>query len=173
MGETELTRSSIKFDGRILNRGFWLYVIDIHSADDRYLYVGRTGDSSSANATSPFVRIGQHLDLRPNAKGNALLRNLRSVGLDPCLCTMEMIAVGPIFPEERDFSAHRLVRDRVAALECGLAHALRESGYKVLGQHTTSCEPDRKLLAEALSLINARLAESRAEKSTLTDAGIS
>ncbi len=88
---------SIKFDGRVLDRGFWLYVIDIDSPQGRRLYVGRTGDSSSAKASSPFSRIGQHLDCRPHAKGNALARNLRRAGIEPQACKMEMIAVGPIF----------------------------------------------------------------------------
>jgi len=60
---------SIKFDGRLLDRGFWLYVIDIHGPADRHLYVGRTGDSSSPNAASPFSRIGQHLDPRHGPRG--------------------------------------------------------------------------------------------------------
>src|SRR5208283_183820 len=66
---------SVRFDGKVLNRRVWLYVIDIQSPMGRYLDVGRTGDSSSANAASPFARIGQHLDFRPTAKGNTLARN--------------------------------------------------------------------------------------------------
>src|SRR2546430_5631539 len=77
----EMESYSIKFDGRVLERGFWLYVIDIFTPEGRRLYVGRTGDSSSCNAGSPFSRIGQHLDCRANAKGNALARNLRAVGI--------------------------------------------------------------------------------------------
>ena len=98
---------SIPFDGRVLNRGFWVYVVDVHSPSGRYVYVGRTGDSSSANAASPFSRIGQHLDFRKKAKGNALARNLRSVGVDPRAYRLEMIAVGPLFPEQKNFDDHR------------------------------------------------------------------
>ncbi len=46
---------------------------------------------------------------------------------------MEMLAVGPISPEERDFASHRPVRDHMAALEQGVAEALRQHGYRVLG----------------------------------------
>jgi len=148
---------SIKFDGHVLDRGFWLYVIDIKSPQGRRLYVGRTGDSSSANASSPFSRIGQHLDSRLHAKGNALARNLQKVGIEPRTCKMEMIAVGPIFPEEADFILHRRVRDRVAALEKALAAALRQRGYMVLGKHSSSLKPDSTKLAEVLPFIEMRL----------------
>jgi hypothetical protein len=67
-----LNSYSMSFDGNVLARGFWLYVWDIRGPSFRRLYVGRTGNSSSPNAQSPFKRIGQHLDPSPNAKGNAL-----------------------------------------------------------------------------------------------------
>jgi hypothetical protein len=63
---------SMMFDGHLLNRGFWLYVWDIKGSISHHVYVGRTGDSSSCHASSPFNRIGQHLDPRATAKGNAL-----------------------------------------------------------------------------------------------------
>jgi len=151
---------SIKFSGKVLNRGFWLYVIDVRSRQGRHLYVGRTGDSSSSNAGSPFSRIGQHLDSRPNAKGNALARNLRQAGVEPALSSMEMIAVGPLFPEEREFGAHRPVRDQVAALEHGLAGALRGQGYSVLGRHSAPCEPNGARLKAIVRLVTDRLAEN-------------
>jgi len=52
----------MSFDGHILQRGFWLYVWRIEFEGKQYYYVGRTGDSSSAHVSSPFNRIGQHLD---------------------------------------------------------------------------------------------------------------
>lgn len=155
---------SIKFDGHVLDRGFWLYVIDIKAPQGRRLYVGRTGDNSSANASSPFSRIGQHLDCRTHAKGNALARNLQKVGIEPRACKMEMIAVGPIFPEEREFIVHQPVRDRVAALEKALATALRQRGYIVLGKHSSSLEPDGAKLAEVLRLVEVRLRKGGAVK---------
>jgi len=45
MALLEVESYSIKFDGRVLERGFWLYVIDIFTTEGRRLYVGRTGDS--------------------------------------------------------------------------------------------------------------------------------
>lgn len=155
---------SIKFDGRVLDRGFWLYVIDIEAPQGRYLYVGRTGDSSSPNASSPFSRIGQHFDCRPHAKGNSLARNLQKVGIEPQICKMEMIAVGPIFPEEKDFIAHQRVRDQAAALERALAMVLRQHGHIVLGNHSSSLEPDSKILAEVLRLVEARLRKTGSVK---------
>ncbi len=149
---------SIKFDGRVLDRGFWLYVIEILAPEGRRLYVGRTGDSSSSNAASPFARIGQHLDCRVNAKGNALARNLRAVGINPSTCSMEMIAIGPIFPEERVFALHKPVRDEMASLEGAVALALKQRGFIVLGKHSVPREPDAAKLAEVLRLVEKRLA---------------
>jgi hypothetical protein len=157
MTQQEPPAYSIKFHGGVLKRGFWLYVVDIRPPAGRYLYVGRTGDSSSANASSPFVRIGQHLDSRPNAKGNTLSRNLRQAGIDPSLCGMEMIAIGPIFPEEHEFASHRPIRDQVAALEYALAQALRERGHRVLGKHSAPCGPDVNRLTEIIRAIDTRL----------------
>lgn len=55
----------VAFDGAFLRRGFWLYVWEVVAPDGaEYLYVGRTGDSSSPYAQSPFVRMGQHLGFR-------------------------------------------------------------------------------------------------------------
>jgi hypothetical protein len=149
---------SIKFDGRVLDRGFWLYVIDILAPKGRRLYVGRTGDSSSSNAGSPFARIGQHLSCRVNAKGNALARNLRAVGINPSTCSMEMIAIGPMFPEERVFTLHKPVRDEMARLERALALALRQRGFIVLGKHSASRGPESSKLAEVLRLVVRKLA---------------
>jgi hypothetical protein len=150
---------SIKFDGRVLERGFWIYVIDIVTVDGRRLYVGRTGDSSSCNAGSPFVRIGRHLERRANAKGNALARNLRALGINPSACSMEMIAIGPLFPEEHTFPAHKRVRDVMAALEGAVATALKQRGFTVLGKHSVSHAPDAGKLNELLKLIEKKLAK--------------
>ena len=161
MSAQELKCYSIKFDGRVLERGFWLYVIDIVTDENRRLYVGRTGDSSSCNAGSPFARIGQHLDWRTNAKGNALARNLRAVGIDPSTCGIEMIAIGPLFVEEATFSAHKRVRDVMAGLEGAVATALRQRGFIVLGKHSVAHAPDPRQLNEVLGLIEKKL-QSRA-----------
>jgi hypothetical protein len=154
----EMESYSIKFDGRVLERGFWLYVIDIFTPEGRRLYVGRTGDSSSCNAGSPFSRIGQHLDCRANAKGNALARNLRAVGINPSTCRMEMIAIGPMFPEEQTFGAHKRVRDVMGGLEGAVAAALRQQGFTVLGKHSVRHSPDSRKLNEVLRLIERELA---------------
>ena len=73
----------MSFQGEVLERGFWLYIWEIVNGSNRYFYVGRTGDSSSAHAASPFNRIGQHLDFRENAKGNSLAKRLNEVGINP------------------------------------------------------------------------------------------
>ena len=68
-----------------------------------------------------------------------------------------MIAIGPVFPEEKNFALHRPVRDQVAALEKGLAGALRDRGYAVLGHHSCALQPDQSQLSDVLRLVEARL----------------
>lgn len=129
----------LTFPGAMTQRGFWLYVWRITSFDgNEFLYVGRTGDSSSLNASSPFARMGRHLD--PKGKANALHQHLtkREVGVNPQECAeFKMFAHGPLFLEPKDGGTmdedeFRRRRDIVAALEQALADALRCGGYRVL-----------------------------------------
>ncbi len=149
---------AMSFDGALLRRGFWLYVWRITTGDRTALYVGRTGDTSSPNASSPFKRIGQHLDGGPNAKGNVLARQLTRAGLAPENCTFEMVAVGPLFPEQDDMERHRAVRDQAAALERALADHLRTAGHEVLGDHPRAAEYDDALFREVIRIVDERLA---------------
>ncbi len=144
----------MEFSGKLLKRGFWLYVWDI-KGNSRHLYVGRTGDSSSANASSPFRRIGQHLDTRLNAKGNALGRQLRSAGIEPESCTFEMTAIGPIFAEQASMLDHEPLRDKTAALEKALALELRRRGYSVLGTHSSRTDADPALFQQVLGKLDS------------------
>ena len=138
---------TMRFDGALLSRGFWLYVWTIICNDRVVLYVGRTGDSSSPNASSPFRRIGQHLDARPNAKGNALATQLGKVGIDPINCAFEMMAFGPIFPEQDNMDDHKVFRDRAAGLERALADHLLAQGHEVVGTHPRRRPLDAKTRA--------------------------
>jgi hypothetical protein len=147
---------SMTFDGHLLKRGFWLYVWQIRGPLSHHVYVGRTGDSSSPHASSPFKRIAQHLDPSPNAKGNALRKQLRQRGVECDECSFEMVAVGPIFPEQPDFEAHKPVRDRMAALERAIADELGQRGYVVLGTHPRAGSPDPALLQQLRALLNAK-----------------
>jgi hypothetical protein len=146
----------MSFDGSVLARGFWLYVWDIRGSSTRRLYVGRTGDSSSPNAQSPFKRIGQHLDPSPNAKGNALGRQLKGAGIDPLKCKFKMVAIGPVFPEQDTMEQHKPMRDQVAALERALADFLKQQVYDVLGSHPRRVEPDEQLFAQVRNIVESK-----------------
>lgn len=149
----------MEFSGKLLKRGFWLYVWDIREDRRHHIYVGRTGDSSSPNASSPFRRIGQHLDLRVNAKGNALLRQLRKAQVNPEFCTFEMTAIGPIFEEQETMLEHKPLRDKTAALESALAQELRRRGYNVLGSHPRPAQVDPSLLDQLLLQVSSAFPE--------------
>jgi hypothetical protein len=143
----------MEFSGKLLKRGFWLYIWDIKGDKRRHLYVGRTGDSSSPNASSPFRRIGQHLDTSLNAKGNALSRQLKQAGIDAESSSFEMIAIGPIFEERKTFPEHCAFRDQTAALERALADELRQRGYEVLGTHPRPAPPDADLFKHVIAIL--------------------
>lgn len=126
----------LAFDGRILQRGFWLYIWEITPPSGPTVhYVGRTGDSSSLNAQSPFNRMGQHLGF--NVNSNVLRKHLASAQVQPEQCRFRLVSHGPILEESDHPDIHRERRDIVAALEKSLAEALCASGYHVL--NTVRC----------------------------------
>src|SRR5579884_3073429 len=100
----------LRFHGSLLRRGFWLYVCRVAYRRRHFVYVGRTGDSSSINAGSPFTRIGQHLNVKHNARNNMLVRHVRREGLNPEKCSYEVLALGPIYQ-------NRLPRRGIATTE--------------------------------------------------------
>lgn len=138
----------VSFPEEILERGFWLYVWHIVCGKDGFYYVGRTGDSSSQFASSPFSRLGQHLDLRPSAKANTLLKHVREKKLDPLKCTFVLHAYGPLFPEQESLELHRKYRDQIAPLESVLADLLKSKGFPVVGRHGKSKAATEKLRLE-------------------------
>lgn len=126
----------VEFSGSILRRGFWIYVWHVTTGSGgQMVYVGRTGDTSSPNAQSPFRRIGQHVDPNPKSKSNALARNLRKNGIDPVFCHFKFTALGPIYEERQDMKSHVPFRNKAAALERKTADWFRDMGYEVLGSH--------------------------------------
>ncbi len=148
---------TMAFNGALLARGFWLYIWDIRGQGKRIFYVGRTGDSSSANASSPFRRIGQHLDDRPRARANAMARNLRTVGIDPLRCSFRMIGIGPIFEEQRDFGRHKVFRDRAASLEHRVAEHLRSRNLTVIGRHSKPKNQSTRGIQEIIEVVDAQI----------------
>lgn len=156
------TTQFLSFRGPLLQRGFWLYTWEISHEAHKMYYVGRTGDSSSKNANSPFSRVGMHFDIRPNAKANSLLRRLKSEGLSPDACEYRMVAVGPLYPEQADFEAHKPYRNIVATLEHELAKTLLSRGLKVLGKHHPSAALDEALFQHVLKEIDSALFNSAA-----------
>jgi hypothetical protein len=152
----------LRFSGAILERGFWLYAWRIECHKEVFFYVGRTADSSSQYAASPFSRLGQHLNVRPNTKANMLLRHVRRLGLDPLQCSFELLAFGPIFSEQPTLELHRKYRDRIAPLESALAEFLRAKGCEVVGNHGSKRKADPELLAKVQNAFKATLDPSSA-----------
>jgi hypothetical protein len=122
----------------MLERGFWLYVWIIRLRGDRTVhYVGRTGDSSSGHAQSPFGRISGHLG--SNKHSNALRQNLKTHGIDFDQCiSLEVVAHGPLYEEANNIDEHKLPRDKTHALERDLCNAMKDAKYEVLNE--VSCK---------------------------------
>ena len=142
----------VRFSGGILQRGFWLYVWEIMPPEGGALYyVGRTGDSSSTNAQSPFNRMGQHLGFARNS--NMLRRHLGEHGVEPERCIYRLVALGPLEQESKAESRdeHDGRRDRIAAMEQALAATLTAAGCQVMNR-----------VVSRKALDGARFAEVRA-----------
>jgi len=147
----------------MLQRGFWLYVWQVETPKGEMLYVGRTGDNSSPNATAPYTRMGQHLGFAKNQ--NALRKHLLSRGVEPESCAaFHLIAHGPVYPEvEKEegldraaqMDRHKPLRNRVGAMEKALAEILAQAGYTVL--NTVNC--NFALDEDAWSAVRAALAD--------------
>ena len=132
----------LSFPGALVQRGFWLYVWSVTPPrGPELLYVGRTGDSSSPNATAPYTRMGQHLGYRGNQ--NALRAHLKRRGIAPEDCgSFVLTAFGPIYGEiEKDGSdravlmqRHIPLRDNTAVMEQRLCDDLKAAGYEVMNK---------------------------------------
>jgi hypothetical protein len=143
----------LNFNGELLQRGFWLYVWEIQTSSNKFLYyVGRTGDSSSVNAQSPFNRMGQHLGF--NDKSNVLRRHLDGKNIDPETCSFRLIAHGPILKETKTKDEHRKRRDSISAMEKALADEMTAAGYNVI--NTVNCR--KKLNAAKFASVRAAFA---------------
>lgn len=157
--------------GPMLQRGFWLYVWRVEVPDGgEWLYVGRTGDNSSPNASAPYTRMGQHLGVIANQ--NALRARLRDrdIKAENCLA-FHLVAHGPLHPEIAKgegkpraelMDLHRPLRDEVGAYERDLALALEQAGYRVLNtvKWKHHGEPARwKLIKEAFAEDFPRLSQ--------------
>ena len=142
------------FNGGLLERGFWLYVWEITTPQDTHLYyVGRTGDSSSIKAQSPFNRMGQHLGFNKHA--NPLRRYLNAEDVDPERCLFRLVTYGPILEEAPTLEEHRQRRDRTGAMEKALAAAMISAGYRVINDVNCRAKLDAKLFTGVLGAFAA------------------
>lgn len=163
----KLEVSRATFDGAILKRGFWLYLVEVvSSAGRRAVYVGRTGDTSSPYAASLFTRLTGHLDDRKGAKANSLLKRLIDQDLASTDCSYRLVGIGPVFDQQASMEKHKPLRDQVAGLERAVADHLREQGYDVLGDHPKPRMVEATLLATVLNLVDEEFAVPRNKQRT-------
>jgi hypothetical protein len=82
-----------------------------------------------------------------------MTRQIQRAGLDPTRCRFQMVALGPLFPEQRSMESHSPIRDKVAALEREIASFLRRRHYSVLGTHGRSMRLQARLFARVRALV--------------------
>jgi hypothetical protein len=163
----------LSFTGGILQRGFWLYVWEVMPPEGSALYyVGRTGDSSSTNAQSPFNRMSQHLGFAKNS--SMLRRHLSERGVAPEHCAFRLVALGPL--EEESTAESRVVhdsrRDRIAAMEKALAEALSAAGCSVMNRVHSQKMLDSARFAEVRAAF-CRAFPGLAKQGNAVDSGVS
>tara|TARA_Y100000294_G_scaffold159937_1_gene163192 strand:+ start:18 stop:584 length:567 start_codon:yes stop_codon:yes gene_type:complete len=152
--EMKAETHELNINGELLQRGFWLYVWEIKTAKKQnFYYVGRTGDSSSLNAQSPFNRMGQHLGFKKAS--NVLRRRLEGKRIVPESCQFRLVSHGPILKESKNENEYRRRRDIIAAMEKALADEMTLAGYDVL--NVVNCR--RKLDEAKFASVRAAFAE--------------
>jgi hypothetical protein len=141
---------TVALDGGVLRRGFWLYVWEVTASNgDKLVYVGRTGDSSSPNAQSPFNRMGQHLGFA--ATSSMLRQHLVKREVEPVECTFRMISHGPILEEATNMEDHKVLRNEIAAMERQLAADMASAGYDVLNKVRSRMPLNEEIYCEVRS----------------------
>ncbi len=123
----------VNIDGRLLERGYWLYVWKIETPEGVLVHVGHTGDSVNAGAGTVVARLGAVLDTREQARGNSLARLVAGRGLEPLACTYRLLALGPFQPESESMHEHRPRRVEMQERAAGLCAALEARGLDLVG----------------------------------------
>ena len=77
--------------------------------------------------------------------------------MNPERCKYRLVAIGPLFGEQKTAEKHRFYRDIVAPLESQLAYHLRNKGYEILGKHPKLRPYDEGLFSEVLRLLKHEL----------------
>jgi hypothetical protein len=146
----EASTHVVEYDGRIVRRAFWLYVLVATTPKDtELLYVGMTGDSSSFNAQSAYRRLGQHLDPAAHSTTNQPRKQLEKLGIAVEECRFRFVTHGPLLPETetKDAESHYPLRNLIQAMERALAEDLTEAGYEVMNKVTWKAILDQDLYA--------------------------
>lgn len=66
----------IELEGRQFQRGYLLYIIEIHHGADSYYYVGQTGDRNYITARPAFRRLSGHFEDRETSTQNQIYKFL-------------------------------------------------------------------------------------------------
>lgn len=155
MTDTTPVLTSIDVPTRVLQRGFWLYVLELRIDGETWHYVGRTGDNGHLTASDPFSRLAMHVQTR---LGHGKVNTFNQLGHRKALppvsgwqmesCVFH--SYGPIFHEEiKDDSErkdrHLAKRLKIAPLENHLNRAMRAASYNVLNNAGRDKKYDQKI----------------------------
>ena len=150
--------SRMSFDGTLLGRGYWIYAIIIYyKSNEMYLYIGRTGDNSSANAGSPFQRVMDHFNLRQSVPMNTIKDLIKKNEHEFSNIYFRLLAVGPLSPEQKDYESHKPIRNKMTALEKYVADYFVSKGYNVIGKHDDNEAKDQELNAKVIEALEPQI----------------
>ena len=69
--------NTIEFSGKDLIPGFRIYLVEIKSQEERWFYIGMTGDNHYPSARSILHRLAGHIDLKTGSTQNQLMTALK------------------------------------------------------------------------------------------------
>ena len=73
--------NSLEIPGSLLIPGFSIYLLEIKREQDKWFYIGMTGDPHYPSARAAFHRISGHLELLRRSTQNQLRHALKGLGI--------------------------------------------------------------------------------------------
>ena len=122
----------IEISGQFLLAGFSIYLIEIIKEDEKWFYVGMTGDNHYQSARSAFHRLAGHLELNPKSTQNQTWKYLKQkakieeIDLHKCLIKMYHFPIEG-FNKTDEYDSYKEKQQAVRQLESKLIFDFKPS----------------------------------------------
>lgn len=139
MNESEIKKNyqTISFNGLALHPTFSVYLFEIKKEDQKYFYVGMTGDSHYPSARSILHRLAGHIDLSSRSTQSQFIKALK----------------------EKVVEKEELNREELAQLSIQLHHwpiegftPFREDAFKKLDKSSADYKAYKEIQTKVLAL---------------------